>query len=322
MLTSRSVLFAAAGLFAVAVPAPAETVATAVYARIGNGYQRVKQADGTFQPEFYALSNGGRIYGTATDITVDRVTYPEVAAIATRLLAQQNYHYAQKREQAKLLVVLQWGSTIAPNGTNYTLSVNEAGAIYSEMAAIFGPQGMGFMERGGSITGANVDGSRSGIGEADPTAKERFETAMFKLFMENRVRDRINEANARVLGYLDDLNDSNDIRRWAGGGDRFQDLIGDVEESRYYIVISAFDFPELLERQRKKLLWQVRVSVRSPGNAFDDSLVAMMKTASKYFGQDSGHLVRDEQSKGKVELGELKFLGVTNELPNAKDGKK
>jgi len=284
-----------------------DTVATSVYARVSRDYQRKLQRDGTFTPEYYALSNGGRIFGTSRDITVDRVAYPEVADIAMRHLAQQNYRYAQTEDQASLLVVLQWGSTIAPNGTNYHLSVHEAGSILSELAAINGPQGMGNME---------MSGRPAPAGGTDPSAPERFEAAMLKLLQENRVRDQINERNAQVLGYLDDLNQSNDIRRWAGGGDRFNDLIGDVEESRYYIVISAFDFPELRKRQKQKLLWQVRVSVRVTGNSFDDSVTGMMKTAAKYFGQDSGHLVRGEEKKAKIELGELKFLGET-EVPGA-----
>jgi hypothetical protein len=51
--------------------------------------------------------------------------------------------------------------------------------------------------------------------------------------------------------------------------------------------------------------------------------VAMMKGASKYFGQDSGRLVRGEESKGVVEMGELKFLGEAKEpVPAKKKGAK
>jgi hypothetical protein len=268
-----------------------ETVATAIYARVGNDYERKRTADGGFAAEYYALSNGGRIAGTASDVTIDRVGYPEVAMVATRLLAQQNYHYAPSKEQAKLLIVLQWGSTIAPNGTNYSQGVNEVARVLATEP----PQGMGTFD-------ADADSLK--IGQDGPA-----EAAMLTLLVENRVRDQLNARNARVLGYLDELNESNDIRRWAGGGDRYNDLIGDVEESRYYIVISAFDFPELLEKAKKTLLWQVRVSVRTPGNGFDESFVAMLKGASKYFGRDSGRLIRGEESKGTVEMGDLKFLG-------------
>jgi hypothetical protein len=139
------------------------------------------------------------------------------------------------------------------------------------------------------------------------------ETILLALMQANRARDQINAANARVLGYFDDLNESNDIRRWAGGGDRYDQLIADVEEGRYYIVISAYDFPELLKTEKRKLLWQTRVSVRTTGNRFDDSALAMMKSASKYFGQDSGRLIRGEETKGSVEMGDIKFMGEAKE---------
>ena len=55
--------------------------------------------------------------------------------------------------------------------------------------------------------------------------------------------------------------------------------------------------------------------MRSAGNSFDDSFVAMLRSASPYFGRDSGKIVRSEEAKAKVELGELKFLGEAKEPP-------
>lgn len=275
-----------------------ETVATAVYSRVGNGYKRERLADGSFKPEFYGLANGGRIAGTGSDLTVDRIAYPEVAQIAARLLAQKNYHYARSAEQADLMIVLHWGTTIAFNSGNYSQAVNQAAASLAGAA----PQGMGSIE--GDMSAVPSDGASEG--------------ALLMLMAENRARDRINLPNAQLLGYLDEINDADGIQRWAGGGDRYNDLIADIEESRYYIIISAYDFDQLVNHQKKVLLWQTRVSVRAPGNRFDDSFAAMLKGASKYFGQDSGRLVRGEESKGVVELGDLKFLGEAKDQPEPK----
>jgi hypothetical protein len=288
-------LFAAAWVCPGPASAADDMVATAIYARVGNGYTRERLPDGSFKPEYYGLANGGRIEGTTSDVTMDRIQYPEVAQVAARLLEKQNYRYAQSADQATLMIVLHWGTTIAFNGGNYSQSVNQ---VATSMAGA-DPQGMGSMER--NMSAVPSDGAS--------------ESAMLMLMAENRARDRINEANARILGYMDDVNDSNDIRRWAGGGDRYNDLIADVEESRYYIIVSAYDFAQLVKQGKKKLLWQTRVSVRAPGNRFDDSVAAMMKGASKYFGQDSGRLIRGEESKGVVELGDLKFLGEAKDMP-------
>jgi hypothetical protein len=304
-----------------------DKVATAVYAKIEKGYKRAKAKDGSFKPEYYALSNGGRIYGTVSDHTVDRVTYPQVAEIAMRLLAQQNYHYAKTKEEAKLLLVLQWGNTLAFDGSQKEMNVAAArGAIQTletmqtDLINKLVSDGMPFSEAE-AVAKNTTAGFAPSI--TDPAHKNEhaavaasvgaIESQMLRTLVDNRVRDQLNERNARVLGYLDDLADSNDIRRWAGGGDRYADLITEVEESRYYIVVSAYDFPELLKTKKQKLLWQTRVSVRSPGNTFDDSFVAMLKTAAPYFGRESGKLVRREEPKGTVELGDLKFLGEAKE---------
>lgn len=319
-LTAVTLVLALAGA---AVCSAADTVATAVFSKISNSYKRTKANDGSFKPEYYALSNGGRIYGTTSDHTVDRVTYPQVAEIAMRLLAQQNYRYAQTKEQAKLLLVLQWGSTLAPNGAHKDMNV-----ATSQAAADNLKKGMAGLE-GVLVSGGETKAVAEGMAKATlegfgpsvtsphyrnehavvAAAVGAVESQMLRTMLDNRVRDELNHRNARVLGYADDLEDAGGIRRWAGGGDRYSDLIDDVEESRYFIVVSAYDFQELLKAKKQKLLWQTRVSVRSPGNSFNDTYLAMLKSASAYFGQNSGKLVRGEESKGTVELGDLKFLG-------------
>jgi hypothetical protein len=327
----------AAAILTLAAPviggAKEETVATAVYAKVGSGYKRAKAKDGSFKPEYYALSNGGLIEGTTRDLTVDRIPYTEVAKIAMGVLAQQNYQYAKTKEQAKLLLVLNWGSTLAPNGANKDANIGNTKMAMQDFrrtqqdlkSALESPTAPPPSYPGEDRVATTSNGMGRSIQYASNEevavthATGSVENSLLKGQVDDRVRDELNQRNARVLGYLDDLADSNDIRRFAGGGDRYNDMITEVEESRYYIIVSAYDFPELVKTQKKKLLWQTRVSVRSPGNAFDDSVAAMLKSASKYFGQNSGKLVRGEETKGTVELGDLKFLGEAKEsAPNKK----
>jgi hypothetical protein len=327
-----AVIFWLAAPTAVTSLAKEETVATAVYGRVGDGYKREKLKDGSFKPEYYALSNGGLVAGTTSDTTIERVTYQEVAAIAMTLLAQQDYHYAKTAEQAKLLLVLQWGATIAPNGMNKDTNVANTQAALTKFARQMGETKEQLMIDGMTEAEAEaiVQNTKNGGGRSlhEATNLEialaanagAVESQFLRGMVDDRVRDRLNEKNARVLGYLDDLAGSNDIRRYAGGGDRYADMITELEEARYYIVISAYDFRELTGKNKKKLLWQTRVSVRSPGNTFDNTVAAMLKSASIYFGRDSGRLVRGEETKGTVEMGDIKFLGEAKE--QSKEGKK
>jgi hypothetical protein len=280
-----------------------DIVNTSVSARADESYKRERNPDGSFKVEYYAISNGGRVYGTTSDVTVDRVQYPEVAAIAMRLLAGQNYQFARNFNEAKLLIVLQWGATISYNRGNYDNQIQSAASALTNMQAA------------GSSGGLPGGGGPNGSPEqaAADAAQGIAEGELLQLMMEDRMRESINLPNARLLGYLDDINAADGIQRYAGGGARYDELIADIEEPRYYIIVSAYDFQELHKNNKKKLLWVTRVSVRTRDNAFDDSAAAMLKSAAKHFGQNKGRLIRSEETKGTVRLGETKFLGEAKE---------
>lgn len=270
-----------------------DTVSTAVFSRVSKEYQRERLPGGGFKPEYYAIANGGMVGGTTRDQTVERVTYPEMAELVMRELARQGYHYAQSAGQASLMLVLHWGNTLPYNDINFRQSLGPASQAMAALQQL-----------------KNSNASQSDIDRAQGDLD-----AMLDLVeMERLMRNTYVAPNARLLGYIEDINDSNDIRRLTSvGDDRYRDMMADVEESRYYVIVSAYDFQELTKHGKQKLLWVTRVSVRSPGNSFDESVSAMLKNASHYFGRESGKLVRGEELRGRVELGDLKFLGEARE---------
>jgi hypothetical protein len=275
-----------------------DTVTTAVFSRVSKEYHRQRLTEGGFKPEYYAIANGGMVAGTSRDQTVERVTYPEIASLVMQQLLQQGYHYAKDTKEASLLLVLHWGNTLPFNTINFQQSLGPASQAMSALQQL----------KNSNATQSEIDRAQ---GDLD---------AMLDLVeMERLMRNSYVAPNARLLGYIEDINDSNDIRRLTSvGDDRYRDMMADVEESRYYVIISAYDFPELLKHGKQKLLWVTRVSVRSPGNSFDESVAAMLKNASHYFGRGSGKLVRGEELRGRVELGDLKFLGEATAQPATK----
>lgn len=275
-----------------------DTVSTAVFSRVSKEYQRVRLPDGGFNPEFYAIANGGMVAGTTRDQTVERVTYPEIAGLVMQELARQGYHYAQNAGQASLLLVLHWGNTLPFNTINFQQSLGPASQAMSKLQQL-----------------KNSTASQSDIDRAQGD----LDALLDLVEMERLMRNSYVAPNARLLGYIEDINDSNDIRRLTGvGDDRYRDMMADVEESRYYVIVSAYDFRELVKHEKQKLLWVTRVSVRTPGNSFDESVSAMLKNGSHYFGRESGKLVRGEELRGRVELGDLKFLGEAKDQPETK----
>ena len=128
--------------------------------------------------------------------------------------------------------------------------------------------------------------------------------------MANDMRRKANEYNAQLLGYVDEINDRDSPARFAGAGTAFDDLNEDIENERYFFVVSAYDFPTAVKTGKRKLLWATRVSVQAQGNKFNETAAYLLAKASKYFGENSGRLIRQYDPEGKVRLGELQIVGI------------
>jgi hypothetical protein len=94
---------------------------------------------------------------------------------------------------------------------------------------------------------------------------------------------------------------------------RRDDLIAEIEDNRYFVVLMAYDFQMLWKQKKNKLLWETRFSIRERGNDFGKILPAVAQYASQYFGQDSKGLVRQPLPEGHVEVGEPRSLGAVPE---------
>jgi hypothetical protein len=82
-----------------------------------------------------------------------------------------------------------------------------------------------------------------------------------------------------------------------------------LQMDRYYVVMRAFDFQTAWKERKIKLLWETRFSLSERQHDFEKELPTMAHTASKYFGQDTGGLIRARIPEGQVDIGEVKSLG-------------
>jgi len=239
------------------------------------------------------------------DSSIEKVRFPVIAGVVAEHLGRQNYFLAPNSKTAQLLLVIQWGRTIPHNNLNYSSSVNAVSSALSSRQFQ-----MQLSEAGaGRPTSNSGSGAPNLIGE-DTSA---LDGAFMMLDMETRLRYRSNEQNARLLGYVDAINDADGIARWAGGGDRFRELFEDLEEPRYYVLVKAYEFRAAVEKRQSKLLWVTRISVATRGRYFEESLRPMIARASPYFGRPTDNLIRD--FKGTVELGEASVVETDTALP-------
>ena len=253
---------------------------TAVSSRVSKDYVRTKLPDGSFQPEEYAFGDGGLYGGTFKDASVDKVRFLDVARIISVPLRSQNYVPARDVRTEKLLIMVHWGTT----------NVSEP-----------------FSATPGYLTNLEANDL------AGPQAKASRDLANLQLAAEDVQRNHIDFMNARMLGY----DSENLIGTYYGStvgntgmlAAHREELINEIEENRYFVVLIAYDFQLFRKEKKLKALWETRFSINEPSNDFAKALPVMAQYASKYFGQDSHGLLRKQVPEGKVKVGEPKSLG-------------
>jgi len=161
-------------------------------------------------------------------------------------------------------------------------------------------------EIGGRPTSLDTIGPKQVLAAADGVVL----SANIGIQAENQRREDQDMRTATLLGYDSWWTKVNGA--WGGSPLEISktDMRSELEEDRYFVVLTAFDYPMLVKQKKSKFLWEVRFSIREHGTAFDDRIKGMAELASNYFGRDSGGVHHDEIPNGNVEIGPLKSLGV------------
>jgi hypothetical protein len=284
---------------------PAEPIVTAVFSNVFNGYQRTRLPDGKFKPETYTFGDGGRRNAGVPDASFDNLPFVRIAQTLTGPLAARGYHQSTDPKNIDLLIMVYYGCTAgtergASSAAYQGLSDAMNASRYDRITPAFPPPA----------------GSPDGLPTPQSTAESQLEGLLMMVGIENRIREDINYRNARLLGYHDALVATDTIAQYAGQGDYRRDLLSDVEEDRYYVILVACDFRVARQQKALRPLWSTRFNVRARGNTFTDALPTMARFAARYFGQSSGGLMREAVPVGQVEIKDLIDLG------EAKDSKK
>ncbi len=279
-----------------AANAAEDEVLTTVSASANGDYVRPRRPDGSFRPETYVFGQGEYTSGQMRDESIDRFPFPRLAGLLVPYLARQNYVPTKSPEETDLLIVVHWGTTVPADQGFYRFALDGLqGAI-----------------RSGQTFGAAPDPS-SPQRTLPQQPGEDLTSYLMTLNLANWLRDKANAHNAALLGYMPEMGRLDESMRIGGLGTYYHDLLSDVEEDRYFVILAAYDFQAAWKHKQRKLLWVTRVSMRAHGNRFDEGLNAMIQSASRYFGQASPGLLRRRVPAGRVDVGEPKVIGVVPE---------
>jgi len=264
----------------------------AVYSAVSPAYVRSPQPGGGFKPETYAFGEGGECAGAANDFSIDRLRFAGVVRQIAPALAKKNYVSARDPNKTDLLIMVYWGMTSGTNGA--------AAASGLDISTNIMPQGLPVLP-----PNTAVGPDRIGMENANSNALEQ---ALMMNHLFNLIRDHQDVENAKILGYLPEMAR---VQKYKGTYfDKFLrgDIIDDIEESRYYVVLMAYDFQTIWKTKQRKLLWETRFSIRERRNDFSKALAAMAENASRYFGQDSHGLIRQDLPATRITFGDAKVL--------------
>lgn len=278
-------------------------------------YVRTKSSDGSFKPEYYVIANGGKFPGTTRDDSFEKISYPQVAGIVAQQLASQQYYLAPKSDDASLLILVFWGQTIPFNDVRYRMAVDQAASTIAYRMGAANP-GAGYNSRLQARLGGAGGGGGNGDAGSSAGGAGTLEFALALIEMENRERDVANLFNAKVLGFVDAINEARTLPPWADVGGNARELESCVEDGSYYVIVAAYDFVAMREKQRKSLRWVTRISIGSRGNAFNERVAQMVASAATHFGQGGG-LRRHHYGDAKVILGDIRYLGEVPAPPQS-----
>jgi hypothetical protein len=299
------------GIASFAVASPQEdSVVTAVFSRSFNSYERPTRADGSDQPLTYVIANGGYAAGTDADRSIEDVKFAGIVRVLGKFLAKQAYYPAKDAKKADLMLVVHWGKTKPFSSGPYQIMQDQGllGFATLQQQLHMGIGASPGIDYGREAQAQVKDPVRDALIES---ATEEMVQGLTQIRFAQDARIDANRHNANLLGYTAELKYRNNPTLFAGAGTAYDDLFRDLEAERY-------DFQEALQHRTNKGLWRTVASIDARGNRFDERLLAMIDKASRYFGRDSGRLIRQFQYTPHIDLGELKTLGVIDQTPSPK----
>jgi hypothetical protein len=263
---------------------------TTVSASASEGYVRGKNPDGSFQAESYAFGEGGFRSSGMHDGTIDSLSFRSIAETLAVPLAQENYLPSHDPNETKLLIMVYWGATHTTRNSSDSQAYQQLQE--NEIPSPDVPQK--------PVDGTPVPGSKGGI-QGTPNNYDL--SLLLMASLENKRRDIVDWQNAGILGYDTELPQTGlQLVHNAKTGYR-DDIIKEIEYSRYFVVLMAYDFQMTWKQRKQKLLWVTRISIAQLGNDFGKRLPGMALYGSKFFGHDSHGLVRRRLPEGTVEIG-------------------
>jgi len=227
----------------------AERAQLTTYARTHGKYERVPS-----HPESFVIVEGELNLTGVDDAYLENVPFAAISGVLADALTDGGFTSAPESQNADLLIVVHRGRTAPHEG----IGMSTATTSDVSQDVVISPLGTPVIDR------VNSGSPHTGITTGD-----------------NRVQV------AKVLGFHERLSELHENRRLPAHQQRYRELLDEVSQQRYYLVIAAYDHRALQAGGRQVLLWETRLSVAAQGKSFADRFAAMLEAGSRYYGSNT-----------------------------------
>ena len=275
-------------------------------------YTQRKYSGAKTTAESYVVMQGHYFEGGIVDRSIERMPFRRIAEIFAPELARQQYWPAKDAKDADLLIVVHWGTTVPQIST---IEMQARTSPLPDLSAIRHDKEL----RIATAAGYDQDGKRTGLAEpiSGLLAEHMNEDGQLLQFenleqlSDQIVNDYSMASSAQLLGYTKDLRKFG--KQLVSSAEEYS-LRLDLTQMRYFIILRAYDLHASTPAARNRAVWTLHLNVSSPGNNFNTAIDRMCVAAVNYVGRSTDEVktVRQPLREGKVEIGPLVILGVTN----------
>ncbi len=249
------------------------------------GYEAAKTTEDGLKRETYLLGKGQFLGGAIKDNSVTAITFEDIQLYLKEQLLVRNYHPAQDLESSDLVIVVHWGVTTVEDTWAELTGINPEEEYDNAVAeSVDSDQEINSFP---TITSPSFNDLDSGGASTQYSQRH----------------------NARMLGFDKVRNDKTLTDQ------EKSDLLAELENERYFIILMAYDCPSMYKEKEKKLLWSTRISIDSLGTNFIESAPALTRAAKGHFGTNLDRITKSvtEFGESKIKFGELEAKEVVED---------
>ena len=248
-------------------------------------YLEARAQDGAAGILTYQFIEGRRFTGRAVNKGLANMTFQELALSLAENLFKQNFYPNPEPGKGDLLIVVHYGATDFEEDMMELLgSANEA-----------------------DLMGLNPGGVE--VGSASSADVKAMLDVLDNIAATASLSEAINSGNslsrsqkAHVLG----IDEERDLPDFMSGDYEYEQML---RESRYFVVLMAFDYQLYMQEGESKLLWSTRYNVRAAGQSFQAAIEGMNEIGADYFGKNLDKLARKSlEDRSTVKLGDIEVV--------------